>query len=1001
MRGIDFLFSPYHFSAIPCKFHCIMSRPWSGYAAAFSKLAEGKLRALASMLRRDPALAGLAAVFAVALVMVLGGVSSEWLCGTGGRIGAKKSIQARNYLKFGIVSTRLAPLDNAGPARDASGRPAPQEKDWRSPPGFALLLSLVVAVFGRSETAARLLAAAMTLAALLMLVHVLRKAWGDGGTILSFIFLTFIPIQAVYMNFVGSETMALLSMTGVIFSCEYYTRKRTWRRIIPMACFTLAGAFSDFSFYLFAAYFFPVILLVELVRVVKNPPSVREGSPTAREALKAFSHGFMPGLRGIRGFLLQDRVRKSLEEWKGPAVFAAALLGAGILALLQMRNMQPAAGALTGLLRRWHHAGAPEPYLAVLKRWDYYLGLLNPAAILLAAYWILDLLVRTFLLKLRRADGYVAALFASAITAWLLVPQAALADERAALAFACPVALAAGEGLWRFAASVSYGSRRLRVALAALIAAVFVLYSIPRIHAGRISPLYEFTLPLHRIHSPKNYDFDLSMNIMARFMGGRMGPAEKLAVSTGLDPGPQFDYYLDHARQSFHDRLGLLRLGTSKEFSFIFTSRYAVWSDFLSHLVKKHDFVFYDRYYGFDLKKKLKRAVFLERVFRKDCPLVRYLRSLSTLGASVRENHWRSLDFALKARSRAEADRIRKEIGAAKPESLEAAVAMYNDELSRGANPDLEKVEAWLNAPAGRRRVYGSMVEYLGATLRKRPDGRTVLQMLFRVPETPDYNFKADITAEPLHEEKTLREEIGTSRWEIRPLIPSTMWKAGYLYILEDELQLFPGPYRLSFAVAWFDFFQIFNSASNENAFEVECRKPGGDPLEALARVTSKMREIDILGAASTESVRARLAGLPEVPELVEKDLGEDLVVHGCLAAQAGKDRWVLRFFMQNLGLEGRDVVMRVMGEGSSPDEGFEASVQLGNLVGERGSGRVFWAEETVAKDPSKARIRIEIGTKPIPNPLKTGSGQTDVVISEGNYGIDFPISWLLVAPGL
>jgi hypothetical protein len=95
------------------------------YFKLFAKTAGGWLRALAELPKRDPALIVVAAVFAAAVIMALGGVSSGWLSGTGGRIGAQKSIQARNYLKFGYVATRLAPLGNAGPARDASGKPAP------------------------------------------------------------------------------------------------------------------------------------------------------------------------------------------------------------------------------------------------------------------------------------------------------------------------------------------------------------------------------------------------------------------------------------------------------------------------------------------------------------------------------------------------------------------------------------------------------------------------------------------------------------------------------------------------------------------------------------------------------------------------------------------------------------------------------------------------------------------------------------------------------------
>jgi hypothetical protein len=226
-------------------------------------------------------------------------------------------------------------------------------------------------------------------------------------------------------------------------------------------------------------------------------------------------------------------------------------------------------------------------------------------------------------------------------------------------------------------------------------------------------------------------------------------------------------------------------------------------------------------------------------------------------------------------------------------------------------------------------------------------------------------------------------------------VIPSTLWKMGYVYMLEEELQLYPGPYRLSFNVQWLDYFQVMNKASNENAFPVACKALPGEPLESLAQITARMMEMDARGIANEADVLRSLKDLPVKGALVSKSIGPDLVLLGCVAVPASKGRWLVRMFFQNRSMEVRELYLSMEGADGAGKRLFEKIVAMGKMSGDKAPGHIFWVEETVEHDPAKAKMRIKIGAKSIENVLKNNVGVTQVRIGEGDFGIDFPMMWL------
>ena len=149
-----------------------------------------------SFIRKHIVLSCFIALIFIHLAIALCGVSMEWVFHHHGWNGARRSINARNYLRFGYIQTRLAPLDNVGPAKGADGKPRKMWTYWHHPPGFAILLSFAYGILGESETVARLLAVSLTLATFIMLITIFRRSWGDGPTLLAGVFLTFLPIYA-------------------------------------------------------------------------------------------------------------------------------------------------------------------------------------------------------------------------------------------------------------------------------------------------------------------------------------------------------------------------------------------------------------------------------------------------------------------------------------------------------------------------------------------------------------------------------------------------------------------------------------------------------------------------------------------------------------------------------------------------------------------------------------------------------------------------------------
>jgi 4-amino-4-deoxy-L-arabinose transferase-like glycosyltransferase len=890
----------------------------NGMAPRFQKLddlAGRKARAALEALRADPMLAAFGGAALLVLLLALPGIGSEWDCHHEGWYGAQSAIEADDNLRavFGRGSA---------------------EKTEPHPPGFSFLLSLTLAVLGRSEAAARLLAVELTVSAFLMLVFALRRSWGREQTLLGCLFLALTPVFVSTMAFVADETLVLFSMAALLWAWESYRLDRRRWKIALLGASVLVGAFSGTGWYFFVLPFLVFVSISEL----------RQG----------------PG------------------RWKMPLLLLGMVVLAGALLVLQQAVAHGSLAAFGRYLSREITKPSWAAVMAALRRWDGYVGFFTPMVPALVAFFLVDLSIRLALLRLNRGDGHLIALLLAATAAWLTCPSAGSHDYAVAV-FAPPLAMAAGAGLWRLSDSLSHGSLRMRGAVCALVLAAFAALAAPQIYRWRVSAVYEFTEPLHKIAFPAACDRQAAANAMARYLGGFMKPDERLAVFTGFEIRPGLRYYLDHRLQVFTSRLDVLGLESRKAFAFLLVSKTDTWSDVLAHLLARHDAVFLDRAVAVDLRHRVGRIVVLERA--------------ADGKARVEENPWRSLDAAVALDRAPQADALWKKLAGARRDTLPAAVAAYNYARWKGAAPDEKKLTAMLQVVPKVKTVFGKSVEYLGARLWKRGDGRTVLQMLVRPVKALDVNVKVNLTAEARHEDETLRSEIGTKTLDLRFQVPSTLWKAGSVVLLEEALPLYPGPYRLSFEISWIDYFQVLNTRSNENAFPVACRQLPGNPLDSLAEVTARMMELDAKGVQDPKDVRRALAELGAYGTLDMEPIGDDLVLHGCSVVPTSTGKWLMRLFFQNRSMAGRDISVTVTGTGGGGN--FQKTLPLGKMLGDRGPGRLFWVEDTFDIDPSASSVKIVVGGASIENPLGTNLGITKLSIGEGSYGTELPLSWI------
>jgi len=538
---------------------------------------------------------------------------------------------------------------------------------------------------------------------------------------------------------------------------------------------------------------------------------------------------------------------------------------------------------------------------------------------------------------------------------------------------------------------MSYDSFKVRLVMRLLVIFIFIATSVPFIWSIRVFPTYKILKPVHQLESPREYNYFISYNILARYVKEITEPSEKVAFFKGFDIRPELWYYLDRDFRVVPKRRDMLSVDKRRSYAFIIVNGDNIGVDFLSYLLKNRNFVFTDHFYAFDLGNHLRSVTFLRKNVKERSDLASYFISLPHSSYSVEEDRWKMVDLTLKLRGKDEAQHVKKAIKPKKTSSLSEAVARYNLERSAGGKTDLKEIRSHLNIKDD--IVFADSIEYLGSSI-ERHGGRTYVRFLFKPGKQIDFSFHVKITAEPLHEDTKLRDEIGRKVRIVRFVIPSIMWEEGYVYTAENELLLFPGPYSLSFELIQSVTFQVLDETGKDNNFTFKCNGLPDDFSESVESLTSKILGITSFSPQTPGAAEGMLKNISSSKFLTRKDLGSDLKFIGCITVPCGTGKWSARMFFHNISIQGRHLNLTLKAKGPGLKSPYRKTIDIGLMTEGKAPGRIFMIEELMNADPSKLSMTMLFASRGVPSPLQSKKG-TKFFLGKGDYGIHLPFQWL------
>ena len=194
-----------------------------------------------------PALTVLA-ILALSTALQSYGIHRPWSGKDAGYNGAFYSILARNYARYGFLTTRLGPVMNTGEAR-------PHEFIYylHHPPLLSILIALSFKAFGTQEWAARLVPLCFSLFALWILYLLSKNVWGEKIAIVATAIASFIPMSLFYGSHVevfGPVFLSFVLLT--VYAYWKWLRTNQTRYLLLMLFAFCLGALTEWDIYLLA-----------------------------------------------------------------------------------------------------------------------------------------------------------------------------------------------------------------------------------------------------------------------------------------------------------------------------------------------------------------------------------------------------------------------------------------------------------------------------------------------------------------------------------------------------------------------------------------------------------------------------------------------------------------------------------------------------------------------------------------------------------------------------
>ena len=899
-------------------------------------------------------LAMTAILFVVYCLFSLANTSQDWLYHHDGWAGARRSINAKNYLRVGYIESKLGSLDNLGDIVGKDGKPEKYNYYWHHPPMTNIILSVTFRVFGDSPATARFTIAFISWIAFLFLFLALHKLWGYERSFYGLLFLTFQPIFATYLNFVNYEMVIFASMTAMIFFYEKYLSNPKIVYAFLIFIFMFTGSFTDFPMFPFLFWFW---LFTGIARISKTPG-------------KYHFHLIYVGAVFIVVFLVAWHLFSMHTGWKS------------FYDLFFYRYDQ--------------HGHRVVSFLKLLKRWDYYYGFFTPTGYLMTAYYLGDVLVRLFRKRLDRTDGYIFAFGLAGLCYLLPLKAAAHIHEYTAWYMAPFIAVAAGTGLYRMACLVRRFNRAAAFALVLVFIISLVAYSVPKIFVKRTHPIYEFSKRIESIKSGTKLDYELDIDIAAYLTRKSCEPDERVLVMPGKKVRMEFNYYIDRTFKKINEPRQFFQEVKTRKYPRVLVHAYYVPGSFLSYLARRYNFINYKHFYIFDLRGDWDRSTVKRKMIFPQSDVERYFTSLIHGRYEVIDDPAESFDFSLKYDKIDSAEYWRGKLDKA-PDGLTKSVAMYNRRKSEGKKSSLESVKKYLSktpkeTAIGDLRCYGYRIEKLA-------DGRREISIVFTTTKWQSANYRVKIFSEADHKDPEFRKMVGKSSIEAHTVIPVESWNPGWLYVVRAVLNMHRGDYKLSFEIQRKDMLEIISPKTADGTCSVKCQRLDAQSWDMLNENVSMIIKKYNKNPGASGKAFGELRKIDKQIRFTKTAFSDKQEVLGCFLKK-GKKEYRLKLLVRNIENSGRRLNYVIEGKGArkvkeSRKNGRRKVIKAGKITEKKKKGELFWVDGgSLDIPPGKGKVKLRVEGDG-PKAMLTRKKAKRVFITKGDLGAEFPFEWL------
>ncbi|NOZ85748.1 MAG: hypothetical protein GXP49_05720 [Deltaproteobacteria bacterium] len=735
------------------------------------------------------------AVFFVYAVFGLADLSQAWLHSHHGWAGARRSMEAVNYLKYGYTATGLKPLDNLGRIDGKDNLPRKQRVYWHHPPLVMVYLSVVYKIFGQGEIQAKLAFLLLSFATFFLLHAVVKKAAGPRTAFVAMAVYTLIPIQATYINWVNFETMELFFMALMIYSLQQWIdgQSRLWGVVMSLAAF--AGIFTDYPALPFCFYFF--ILLVILTYKLE----IMEQGAGILDLLKA----------------------------RPVVVFPLSVLISFVLLLILMASFKGSANAFFHLAQK-RSAMGPGAFQSIMRTWNYYIDLFTPFVFAGVGLYILILPVRAVRSRLDMLDAYILLYLLSGVTFIVPLKEWLIPHEFGVL-YLVPVAALSTARALDSLCSLFEGFETVRGVLLGTYLVMLFIYSLPIIQSKHVSPMFEYKKPVYGSRGRARFHFQYMYRELGRLVKDLSKPAERILIKK-ITWKPWAEYYFDREAKSVKDPYSLHRLVKSGKYALLVMGLKGLDADFADPILRQVPHIRYRDFVVMPLKPgRLKGTVVKVERKMAASDLSRYFTSNVYTGFKIEDDPVRSMDYAKKLGLRSLT--MLGHSSGKKADPLIRAVALYNKGKSITKNDIARMLQG------KRTSMLFGKAEFLGAGLKQEPDGRTRVTAVFKANSKAPGNYGITWRARSESDRAWLRRRLGTYSGKACFDVPTIMWKPGMLYLSEFYVDAPFEKYRLSLEMNYIGGEFLRSPKDFSSRFRIKCRllRPEAD----LDRAASDM----------------------------------------------------------------------------------------------------------------------------------------------------------------